>query len=127
VEHLSRQERANFKHLFRIYREQAKKRGLAFTLSPEAFFNLTQGDCYLCGEKPLRAYSRCSQYPEPFLYNGLDRIDNSQGYTKQNVASCCKFCNVAKSNLKLIDFYKQIRRIYHVSAKHFWESDKIAA
>lgn len=45
---------------------------------------------------------------------GLDRIDNSIGYMKSNVVSCCRNCNVIRSNLltpnetkQVIDFFKE--------------------
>jgi hypothetical protein len=38
--------------------------------------------------------------------NGIDRIDSSKGYTKGNVVTCCKNCNVAKAEMSTIEFYK---------------------
>ena len=48
----------------------------------------------------------------PILYNGIDRIDSSQGYFKDNVGSCCKTCNRAKSNLSLVEFKDWISKVY---------------
>lgn len=43
---------------------------------------------------------------------GIDRVDNAQGYTKENSVSCCKTCNYMKNKLSLEDFKKQIERVY---------------
>lgn len=29
-------------------------------------------------------------------YNGIDRLDNSKGYTIDNSVACCSKCNIAK-------------------------------
>lgn len=37
--------------------------------------------------------------PLPKAGHGLDRIDSSKGYTRDNVAPCCNTCNMTKSNV----------------------------
>ena len=36
---------------------------------------------------------------EVLKINGIDRIDNNIGYTKENSAPCCKYCNFAKHTM----------------------------
>jgi hypothetical protein len=43
---------------------------------------------------------------------GIDRIKNSDGYTKENSVSCCKMCNYMKKNYSLKEFLSQIEKIY---------------
>ena len=43
---------------------------------------------------------------------GIDRVDNSQGYTLENSASCCKICNFMKKTTTKGEFLKQIEKIY---------------
>jgi hypothetical protein len=31
-----------------------------------------------------------------YTYNGIDRVDNSKGYTPENTVPCCKICNKIK-------------------------------
>ncbi len=69
---------------YRIYQQGAKKKGLTFELTLLEFIDLTQRPCYYCG------------FIE--LYNGLDRIDNSKGYSKDNVVPCCALCNITRGN-----------------------------
>jgi len=38
------------------------------------------------------------------LHHGLDRMDNSLGYIKGNVCSCCVTCNKGKSNLSFTEW-----------------------
>ena len=44
--------------------------------------------------------------------NGIDRVDSSKGYTKENSVTCCKHCNTAKNIMSDISFYKWIKRVY---------------
>ena len=41
-------------------------------------------------------------------YNGIDRLDSSLGYTKDNIVTCCKICNYAKNKMKFEDFKMDI-------------------
>jgi len=51
------------------------------------------------------------QYASPYIYNGLDRIDNEKGYLLDNVTPCCKICNQAKHALSLDDFLAWCQRL----------------
>lgn len=51
------------------------------------------------------------EYDE-FKYNGVDRVDNSIGYTDDNCVSCCKICNNSKSALDLSEWKKWIEKVY---------------
>lgn len=31
-----------------------------------------------------------------FVHSGIDRVDNSQGYTRENAVACCARCNTLK-------------------------------
>jgi hypothetical protein len=44
--------------------------------------------------------------------NGIDRIDSKKGYTKENSASCCKYCNIAKHTMMEDEFFKWVKRVY---------------
>lgn len=45
--------------------------------------------------------------------NGIDRVDSSIGYTKDNSVPCCKVCNMAKNTLTVEQFKDWLRRCYH--------------
>ena len=82
------------------YKRIAKKRGRSFELTQEQFVELTKKDCHYCGASPNNITESNNCYGE-YIYNGIDRIDNSKGYTLDNVVPCCKICNYAKRNLTL--------------------------
>ena len=43
--------------------------------------------------------------------NGIDRVNNKKGYTKDNCVSCCKVCNMMKWTLDANDFIKKCKDI----------------
>jgi hypothetical protein len=78
----------------------------------ETFFKLTQLTCHYCGAMPYQIYSvKNATSNGNFVYNGLDRIDNSKGYDLDNVVTCCGICNTMRSTLSVKDFYNHIIKI----------------
>jgi hypothetical protein len=101
--------------LYGKYRYRARSRNIVFLITKEEFLNVAVQDCYLCGEKPKCKLSDY-QYKSGcyFVYNSVDRVDNSLGYISGNIMPCCKKCNAMKSALSEDDFKSHIKRI----AKH---------
>lgn len=97
--------------LFRRYEESAVKRGLDFQITFDTFIDLTSSECTYCGIAPHRSYG-VSRGNGRYSYNGIDRLDNSCGYVKGNIAACCYFCNSAKRTLGTTEFYAWIERVY---------------
>ena len=104
---------AAFNSLYSNYREGAVHRGLVFELSKEEFKVLTQQVCYYCGCPPSLYYRRVRKIAPPtsYRYNGVDRLDNSLGYTQGNSVPCCKTCNRAKQQMGEFEFYQWIGRV----------------
>jgi hypothetical protein len=107
-----------FNELFRQYQKNAIKLGRTFTLPVDRFRELVTQACHYCGQPPTQQGThgrslRRTQVTrqEPFLYNGLDRIDNGQGYEEGNVIPCCKRCNWMKSDLSQSAFLDHLRCI----------------
>ena len=105
-----------------IYRHSYKKRaldaGLEFELTEEQFRYLSQEPCHYCGSPPCSEYHRGERGKRPtgngfsqFIYNGLDRVDSSAGYTLDNVVPCCAICNHAKHTMSYEDFTEWLGRI----------------
>jgi hypothetical protein len=46
-----------------------------------------------------------------FVYNGIDRRENSIGYTLANCVSCCGPCNMMKKVLSYAEFIERCKRI----------------
>ena len=49
-------------------------------------------------------------------YNGLDRVDSSLGYRKENVVCACSRCNIAKGEMSVEEFKAHISRIHRFQA-----------
>ena len=93
------------------YKNGAKGRRLSWELTDEQVTALFGQNCYYCGAPPSNTRSIHGCIGD-FTYNGIDRIDNSQGYTKENCVTCCWYCNQAKSNMSLEEFKAWVTRVY---------------
>lgn len=82
---------------FRSYKSVATKKGNEFLLTPEDFAGIVGQCCKYCGEDSQRI--------------GIDRIDNTKGYTIENSAPCCKTCNYMKKNHTIKDFLDHVMKI----------------
>lgn len=93
------------------YKARAARNGVAFTLSLESFFELSQQPCHYCGRPPSgasyrgrRGVVKTGKGESVFLYNGLDRKNPTKGYTRRNVVPCCGVCNHAKHTMSYSEF-----------------------
>ena len=91
--------------IYHDYIKNASNRNLIFELDEEQFKMLSKQDCVYCGRPPHRTSSR-NRSNLTYTYNGIDRIDNSRGYTLDNCVSCCTTCNLAKHTMNLDEFKK---------------------
>ena len=98
---------AGFRAVLRVYKYSAKERCFDFSLSRETFEKLTTSNCVYCGTTPCQFQTRFSD----FKYNGIDRVDNTLGYTEDNCVTCCKICNRMKDTLTVEDFKEHIKTI----------------
>jgi hypothetical protein len=72
--------------MFSHLRSSAKIRKVEFTLDFKTFLKLRELPCHYCGGQLAEASA------------GIDRKDNSKGYTEENSAACCEACNKAKNS-----------------------------
>jgi len=86
------------KGIYDLYIRGAKKRSHQFTLTFEDYLKLSSRACEYCGDRSVR--------------NGIDRKDNSVGYTSENSVPCCSKCNLMKRNYSVREFLRHIRKIY---------------
>jgi len=71
--------------LVRVYRHEAVRRSLPFTLTNEQFLGLSKQDCFYCGAEPSNVMQQKGSFGK-FVYNGVDRMDNAEGYIEENCA-----------------------------------------
>lgn len=100
--------RSAFNSLFGGYKQQAKERGLSFTLSEDEFRALITSNCFYCNKSPQQIRVRQSSR---FTYNGIDRRNNAIGYDAHNVVACCKTCNFMKVKLGENEFITACRAV----------------
>lgn len=92
------------------YLRHAKARGLVWALTDDQIDGLFAGDCHWCGDPPSNRRYRKRSFGE-FIYNGIDRVNNSIGYVAGNVVSCCFTCNSMKRDFDQHTFITKALRI----------------
>jgi hypothetical protein len=97
-----------YNRLFKDYRNQAKKRGLSFSIDNFQFRHIISQDCYYCGKPPSNI--KRGVFGE-LIYNGIDRVNNSVGYDVDNVVPCCAVCNRMKMDANIGTFIEKVRKI----------------
>lgn len=109
------------------YKQNAKRHGREYSLTDEDCQKLLLGRCYYCNLEPyneINVYKRKNgtykngkvktEWTEEATVklNGIDRIDNNLGYTKDNCVSCCYMCNSFKSDFAINDFLNHVKKIF---------------
>jgi hypothetical protein len=100
----------------RNYTRIARERGLCFELTMEQFKQITSSRCHYCGAEPTQMIEKVKVAKHAmngnYIYNGIDRVDNEQGYTIDNCVSCCITCNAGKRKMTKTDFLSWVERVY---------------
>jgi hypothetical protein len=111
------------RNMYRRYKTRAFKRGIPFDLPYGAFREMITWHCAYCGSRPSpQVGSEKSSRSHP-LYNGLDQVFSSQGYTSGNTIPSCWKCNRAKSIMTQNEFIKWIKGIAENMHTSIWGSD----
>jgi hypothetical protein len=87
--------------LYCQYRNRAIKKQLDFLLTPEDYNVIIKKECYMCGKKTDQHHQ-----------NGIDRMDNTKGYTLENVNACCCECNFIKKDYLYEELINKMVLIY---------------
>lgn len=98
------------KQVYRKTVRQSVERNRECTLTLEQFAQIVKQDCYYCGLSPSNI-AKHSRGVSHILVSGIDRVDNTIGYIKENCVPCCKHCNRAKSDLTEAEFFQWIKRL----------------
>lgn len=111
-----------FKHYCDVYKRNARLRNHSFELTDSDIKRISGQNCTYCGAEPVEKLwtkaRRCDRDKYPDHYNqctvtatGIDRLDNTQGYTLENSVPCCNICNGAKSDMTHDEWIAWLRRI----------------
>ena len=98
--------------VYRAYRQRASSRLLPFTLDLEHFRVLTSSPCHYCGAPPSNVEDHADLIGS-YVYSGIDRVDNLDGYTATNSRPCCYTCNKAKGTMSEGEFLAWLQRASH--------------
>ena len=79
------------------YKCSARGRNIIFLLTKDEFKSIWNKPCFYCTSHEN--------------INGIDRIDNTQGYFLTNCTPCCVICNKMKGKLSKSLFIMQAKRI----------------
>lgn len=103
---------SSFNAIYSSYIDRAKRKNFEFSLTKEEFRNITSKNCFFCGVEPKQIYYKGKRHNNGhYLHNGIDRIDSSIGYVKNNILPCCEICNKAKRDLPMSEFLVWIDRL----------------
>ena len=109
---------AAFNECYGAYKKSAKIRNYSFELTKEQFKEIVVQPCIYCG-KELTQEKRSKSSNGTFKYTGIDRYDNTKGYTLENSVPCCKVCNRIKTNMTIENLENQLTLI--MSRKDIWK------
>lgn len=84
---------------YKVYESRAKKSSFIFSIDFDFFNSLISKDCFYCGVSPSKELI------------GVDRVDNSKGYSFDNCVPCCSNCNYSKRGRSDIDFIEHCKRV----------------
>ena len=79
-------------------KSNAKARNYKIHLTEDEMKKMLHEKCFYCGEE---------------YANGIDRIDSTKDYTKENCVTCCFICNRMKNKYDLNIFLDKINKIYN--------------
>lgn len=99
-------------YIFAQISNSAKERKLTFSLTPNELYHLILQPCHYCGDL---GSNRMTVQGLPFVYNGLDRVDNTRGYEIDNVVPCCKHCNIGKRQMTVQEFTEWATRVARIA------------
>lgn len=115
VEKIDEYHIARLKHLYSYLKNAAKNRNLEFSIELSEVENLFSQNCFYCGLEPKNKKTIHSLKGEKerreITYQGIDRINNSFGYIKENLRPCCATCNKMKTCFSVEEWLSHIMMI----------------
>lgn len=101
-EHVSAWKKKNSNARYISIKQQATLKGIQWNddMTKNVCFDMIQSSCFYCDRN------------DPECLNGIDRMDNSKGYSIENCVPCCKYCNFMK---KALDAHTFVERCVHIA------------
>ena len=97
--------------LYEQYKDYLRLDNSKFALDPkiislQSFYNISDFSCVFCG-----GVKDIISGQNSILGCGLDRLNNTLGYTRENTVPCCKVCNRGKSNMIYKEWLDHLRGV----------------
>lgn len=108
------------RNVYNSYKNKCKMKNITFDITFDDFLKITKKNCFYCDAAPSQSYlgvyksgvrAGKRKVNGNFVYNGIDRITPSNGYTLDNIRPCCRYCNSAKLDRTEEQFYKWIENL----------------
>ena len=99
VKEINQDRNENIEYHYTTYKRSAQTKRLDFTIPEKDFMTMVKNPCYYCGIIQEKGF------------NGIDRVDSTRHYVKENCVSCCEMCNMMKGSLGSNVF---VRRVEHI-------------
>lgn len=107
-----------FNGILASYKGGARIRKLSWDLTKEQFANLISSPCYYTGLPPSNVRKSLDGFV--FVYNGIDRLNSSEGYNITNCVPCHHMVNRMKSDMS----YDEFINMCHLIQKTISEKNK---
>ena len=115
----------SFRILFNKTKHSAQIRHIVVEITYNEFKTIVAGNCFYCDSPPRDYNPYINQQTGKLVLgrtafmatrawikaNGIDRLDNSIGYTVENCVPCCAQCNTMKMDYTLDEFINHIYAI----------------
>lgn len=88
----------------------ARDRHYEWNLTKEDVRRITSQNCFYCGVSPCQFTGNGKSN---YIYNGIDRMDNTKGYILENSVACCWRCNSAKNSFSVSEFKDWVLSVYN--------------
>ena len=98
-EKINKDRNENINYHFVTYKRSAESKQLEFNMTKGDFMEMVETPCYYC------------EIIQEKGFNGVDRLNSSEGYIMTNCVSCCEMCNFMKGCLGPTIF---INRVEHI-------------
>ena len=85
VEKMNKERVENVDSSLTRYKYSSRSKGLVFEIE-DIFHEMVKTPCYYCGIMQEKGF------------NGVDRLDVTKGYTRENTVPCCEVCNFMKGD-----------------------------
>ena len=117
---------ATYTKLYNECKRFALARNLEFCLSKDQWISLVSKNCIYCNAEPIPKSMYCNKENKArrpdrtteetikrswVNINGIDRVNNNEGYILNNCEACCTDCNMSKKGRTVSEFLSHVARI----------------